>query len=590
MKKLALCIGLLLGIGGITSAFALDARALFKASRDSVVFIGIFDAKDKIIGLGSGFFVADGKSVATNYHVIKQGFKVRVQFRADEGVVITQDITHVLGLDTEHDLALLYTPYAGNPLKLAERAPEVGEEIMAIGNPKALAQTLSTGIVSGIRQAEGATYYQMTTPISPGSSGGPVLDAHGKVLGVSKGFIEKGQNLNFAVPASYLQQLLRNPTKTPINEARQAAHERLAAAKRQSVSRPTQPSAPVTGASAYRVGIFPFTGRFARTNCEARETEITAMVRGLIQSNDSLQLTYSYYDKSLNEPPIKKPDKLWRDKKPNVELAYKLGRERNVDAIVMFRGDSVSGYYCTDEMPPFPVALYVLDVSRRHTYHRKGYEANLKAMTKQAFSRFLAGRPQVVATAPPAGTATSPTPAAPVKDTAPETLSPHPDTAEDQHKRSGYMIRHTAKHGVRAPFDKAVVYVVRPQSWGTLIRMWAFVDDRLIGVTKGKTYTYALVEPGEHLFWAKATLNVHGIKLTVEAGETYYLQQRVWGGLATAEVRLVRLDEASAQALFYDCTYVSPGQKAIAKAPELIDKYYTPTQGQTEAESFPFQY
>ncbi len=81
MKKLALCIGFLLGMGGMSSAFALDARSLFKASGDSVVFIGIFDAKDKLIGFASGFYVGDGKSVVTNYYGIKEGFKVRVMFR-----------------------------------------------------------------------------------------------------------------------------------------------------------------------------------------------------------------------------------------------------------------------------------------------------------------------------------------------------------------------------------------------------------------------------------------------------------------------------------------------------------------------------
>ncbi len=81
MKKIALCIGFLLGMGDMSSAFALDARSLFKASGDSVVFIGIFDAKDKLIEFGSGFFVADSKSVVTNYHGIKEGFEVRVMCR-----------------------------------------------------------------------------------------------------------------------------------------------------------------------------------------------------------------------------------------------------------------------------------------------------------------------------------------------------------------------------------------------------------------------------------------------------------------------------------------------------------------------------
>jgi hypothetical protein len=105
----------------------------------------------------------------------------------------------------------------------------VGEPVVAIGNPIGLEYTVSTGIVSGIRQrAETFKMLQMTTPISPGSSGGPIIDEHGAVVGVATATIEAGQNLNFAVPARYLRALLHAPR--PMSLAEFAAATRRAPA------------------------------------------------------------------------------------------------------------------------------------------------------------------------------------------------------------------------------------------------------------------------------------------------------------------------------------------------------------------------
>ena len=86
----------------------------------------------------------------------------------------------------------------------------VGDEVYAIGNPQGLEGTFSQGIVSSIRQIGSDTLFQITAPISPGSSGGPVLNAQGKVIGIAVATFSGGQNLNFAIPASYLTLLLQN--------------------------------------------------------------------------------------------------------------------------------------------------------------------------------------------------------------------------------------------------------------------------------------------------------------------------------------------------------------------------------------------
>jgi hypothetical protein len=84
----------------------------------------------------------------------------------------------------------------------------VGERVFAVGNPQGLEGTFSEGIVSSIRKVGMHKLLQITAPISPGSSGGPVLNVKGEVIGVSVATYRGGQNLNFAIPVNYLKALL----------------------------------------------------------------------------------------------------------------------------------------------------------------------------------------------------------------------------------------------------------------------------------------------------------------------------------------------------------------------------------------------
>lgn len=93
---------------------------------------------------------------------------------------------------------------------MSDTIPELGQRIFAIGNPKGLSGTISEGIISGIRVLENNDLYQITAPISPGSSGGPVLNTSGDVIGVSVASLTSGQNLNFAIPAKYVKNLVNN--------------------------------------------------------------------------------------------------------------------------------------------------------------------------------------------------------------------------------------------------------------------------------------------------------------------------------------------------------------------------------------------
>jgi S1-C subfamily serine protease len=86
----------------------------------------------------------------------------------------------------------------------------VGEEVVAIGNPLSLESTVSNGIISGIRtvEEEGGKFLQVTTPISPGGSGGPLFNMAGEVVGITTVYIKSGENLNFAIPINDAKRLL----------------------------------------------------------------------------------------------------------------------------------------------------------------------------------------------------------------------------------------------------------------------------------------------------------------------------------------------------------------------------------------------
>ncbi|HKR60766.1 MAG TPA: serine protease [Pyrinomonadaceae bacterium] len=160
---------------------------------------------------GSGFFIGPGL-VITNLHVVK-GMR-RGSLRTVGGRKLTFHISHVLQIDETSDLALLGIYDAFNvpipSLQLDARSNlSVGETIYAFGNPEGLTGTMSPGIVSaGLRNTRDRILLQISAPISSGSSGGPVVDSRGRVVGVALGSLKEGQNLNFAVHASTVRLFL----------------------------------------------------------------------------------------------------------------------------------------------------------------------------------------------------------------------------------------------------------------------------------------------------------------------------------------------------------------------------------------------
>lgn len=200
---------LILALGPVTAQS--QERALtevVREAKDAVVQLRSYDVTGNYLGEGSGFVLSDGR-IATNAHVVEGASRVEV-INADGRLAGAVD--HASMLSATVDLAILPAlELAVTGLSLAPREPSVGESIVAIGSPQGLANTVSDGIVSAIRNIGGRRLLQITTPISPGSSGGPVLDSEGRVVGVSVSQMREGQNLNFAVPAGDLAALASSP-------------------------------------------------------------------------------------------------------------------------------------------------------------------------------------------------------------------------------------------------------------------------------------------------------------------------------------------------------------------------------------------
>lgn len=203
---------------------AQDARQVAKLVLPSVVVITTYDSGGRRIGLGSGFFVTDVSQrpryydsnystiVATNFHVVDGAAAADVKL---VGSTETYKVTGVVAVNKQRDLVLLkVSNVRGTPLTLASAETEVGEEIYIVGNPEGLEGTISTGIVSsiGTRRMGGEDLMQITAAISHGSSGGPVVNKRGEVIGIAQASLSEGQSLNFAVPSEYLATLLANRT------------------------------------------------------------------------------------------------------------------------------------------------------------------------------------------------------------------------------------------------------------------------------------------------------------------------------------------------------------------------------------------
>lgn len=193
------------------------AAQIYQLNSSAVVLVNVYDAQGELVGRGSGFNLAPTGLVITNFHVLEHGKTAEIIFPKDG----TYREIAIMGISgAEADLALLALNGAALPtvhsVQTVPAAP--GDPVYVIGNPKGLVNSVSEGIIGGVRKEHNLTFYQITAPISRGSSGGPVFNQFGEVIGVASALIEGGQNLNFSIAIDELRQLFIFPQPLGIEE------------------------------------------------------------------------------------------------------------------------------------------------------------------------------------------------------------------------------------------------------------------------------------------------------------------------------------------------------------------------------------
>lgn len=192
-----------------------DLRTLAKQARPAVYLLAIQDEDGEVKGSGTGFLVSPDGLLVTNYHVVADA--PHILAKAENGGLFP--VVRVVATDPANDLALLQLE--GKSLPCLPLAPansaEAGTRIAVIGSPLGLEGTLTEGIVSARRKLPGQKreVLQISAAISKGSSGSPVLDAQGRVVGIASFLLAEGQSLHFATPAEKLLTLLRKSGQTP---------------------------------------------------------------------------------------------------------------------------------------------------------------------------------------------------------------------------------------------------------------------------------------------------------------------------------------------------------------------------------------
>ena len=228
----------------------LSAESLFEKLAPSVAIVLSHGSGNRRLLQGSGV-VFQPQRVVTNCHVlmgaetveVRQGKRsYRAQFEYGD-----QDLTR--------DLCQLFVPdLEAPPVALGQsKGIKVGKRVFALGAPFGLELTMSEGIVSGLREHQDSAYIQITSPISPGSSGGGLFDDSGALIGLTTFGVVAGQNLNFAVPAEWIRQLSTRPRLAYLPRPTASAAPSMA-------ERPTAAIAPAAISGTWACTVSTFTG------------------------------------------------------------------------------------------------------------------------------------------------------------------------------------------------------------------------------------------------------------------------------------------------------------------------------------------
>jgi serine protease Do len=160
--------------------------------------------------MGTGFVVRADGWIATNFHVVRGATAISVVFSDHKEFPVVE----IMNANRLHDLVILRIDAKGLPVLPVGNSDAVrpGDSVLAIGHPLGLEDTVSNGLISAVRHVHNnLDVLQVSAPIAPGSSGGPLFNDRGEVIGVATAFMKSGQNLNFGLPSKYVKELVDNP-------------------------------------------------------------------------------------------------------------------------------------------------------------------------------------------------------------------------------------------------------------------------------------------------------------------------------------------------------------------------------------------
>ncbi len=188
-------------VAGIDPALdKLSSKKIFNKSNESVVLIRVYDENGDVVSFGSGVCMSSNGAIITNFHVLNSDstyFDIKF---LRQGVFEDVDIAGISPICEDYIVLKVDGKDLPSVNMSTRNKYDVGEKIITIGNPEGLLNSISEGIISGRRFYGDYEYYQMTAPISHGSSGGAVFDEYGYLIGMSTAILEEGQNLNFFLP------------------------------------------------------------------------------------------------------------------------------------------------------------------------------------------------------------------------------------------------------------------------------------------------------------------------------------------------------------------------------------------------------
>lgn len=218
--RIILLIILLFTFSSISFSQA-DLVSLVKKVKPSIVAIYTFNNQGHSLMQGSGFFINNQGDVITNWHVIENAHSAVIKTFEGHSYLVKE----ILGGSKESDLALLSVDIQNDSvqdLPISRSMPEIGERVLVMGNPLALEFSVSDGIIAAIRKIpeySNGDVIQITAPVSPGSSGSPVMNMQGEVIAVAFYVYFHGENLNFAIPSQRVIDIINNKRPNAVSLA-----------------------------------------------------------------------------------------------------------------------------------------------------------------------------------------------------------------------------------------------------------------------------------------------------------------------------------------------------------------------------------